>query len=325
MTLRANIFLGLAGLLLGLSAAACDQATADPTGTNTLALGATAEDDELPPACDDPMGPGAPDDGAPAGTLTEAQTASLLHLREEEKVARDVYLTFSARWGTPIFANIARSEQRHMDAVGRLLTRYGLTDPVVDDTVGAFTEPALATLYAKLTASGEEAVGEALRVGALIEDMDLFDLGEALAEAPPADVARVYANLSRGSRNHLRAFVGRLDDAELLYEPTYLTAEAVDAIVSSPRERSPGAGGGRGMGRGGMGRGGMEPGGGAGPGACLGGPTGRSPGAGQGGPDDPGGQGPGTCLAGQNGQTPGACGGRGGRGFGRGAAPDTGL
>jgi hypothetical protein len=284
MTLRANIFLGLAGLMLGVTGAACDQATADPTGTNTLALGATAEDDELPPPCGDPMGPGAPDDGTPAGTLTEAQTASLLHLREEEKVARDVYLTFSARWGTPIFANIARSEQRHMDAVGRLLTRYGLTDPVVDDTVGAFTEPALATLYAKLADSGEEAVGEALRVGALIEDMDLFDLGEALAQAPPADVARVYANLSRGSRNHLRAFVGRLDDAELIYEPTYLTAEAVDAIVSSPRERGPGGMGG-GMGAG-MGRGRGPRG--SGPGACLGGPTGRGPGADPGAPAAPG-------------------------------------
>ena len=53
-------------------------------------------------------------------------------IREEEKLARDVYITLGEQWGLPIFASIAESEQRHMDAFGRLIDKYGLEDPVTD-------------------------------------------------------------------------------------------------------------------------------------------------------------------------------------------------
>ena len=44
------------------------------------------------------------------GALTETDIAGLVFMREEEKLARDVYLTMSDRWGAPVFENIAASE-----------------------------------------------------------------------------------------------------------------------------------------------------------------------------------------------------------------------
>jgi hypothetical protein len=44
--------------------------------------------------------------------------------------ARDVYLALAELWDVRVFANIARSEQTHMDAVATLIDRYGLEDPV---------------------------------------------------------------------------------------------------------------------------------------------------------------------------------------------------
>ena len=92
----------------------------------------------------------------PVVQLTEAEEHYILYMREEEKLARDVYLTLYETWGAEIFANISDSEQRHMDAVKSLITRYGLVDPVVDDTLGAFTNPDFELLYDQLVEDGSE-------------------------------------------------------------------------------------------------------------------------------------------------------------------------
>jgi hypothetical protein len=209
---------------------ACDQAGLDtPT---TTALAATA-----------------------SGALTSDNVSSLVRLREEEKLARDVYRTLGDRWELTLFDNITLSEQRHMDRVGELLVAYGIEDPVVDDSTGAFTSTEMQALYAALVSQGSESVGAALGVGAAIEELDIFDLEEALADEVPADVARVYENLMKGSRNHLRAFARQLAANDVPYTPTSLTAEEVEAIVSTPAERGPANGGGMGQG-GGQGQGG---------------------------------------------------------------------
>jgi len=138
--------------------------------------------------------------------LTEAEEQHILFMREEEKLARDVYLTMYELWGAEIFANISESEQRHMDAVKNLITRYGLVDPVVDDAVGMFTNPDFAGLYDELVLAGEASMEEALQVGVRIEELDIADLELALQETSTRTVQRVFQNLLNGSYNHLRAF-----------------------------------------------------------------------------------------------------------------------
>ena len=146
--------------------------------------------------------------GAAAATaqLTAAEQANLLHMRNEEKLARDVYRTLGAKWNCSIFTNIAAAEQRHMDAVGMLITKYGLDDPVTDDTVGVFNASAFTTLYTTLTQTGSKSLLDALQVGVQIEQLDIADLKKALVETDKSDIEGVYGNLLRGSTNHLQAF-----------------------------------------------------------------------------------------------------------------------
>lgn len=82
------------------------------------------------------------------GTQTAQESIDLLQLREEEKLARDVYLTLHAKWGNDIFEKISASEQKHMDKVKGLLDGFGIADPVTDDSVGVFVNTELAALYA---------------------------------------------------------------------------------------------------------------------------------------------------------------------------------
>lgn len=142
--------------------------------------------------------------------LTELEEQNILYMREEEKLARDVYLVMYDLWGANIFANISDSEQRHMDAIKNLITRYDLTDPVVDK-IGEFTNPDLKELYDDLIEAGEVSLDEALKVGVAIEELDIADLEQALTETDKRNIERVFQNLLNGSNNHLDAFNACLD------------------------------------------------------------------------------------------------------------------
>jgi hypothetical protein len=180
-----------------------------------------------------------------AGALTAGEIEGVYWMREEEKLARDVYLAMFDLWGLPTFENIAASESRHMEAVLGLIEGYGLDDPVVDAAPGVFSDPQLSALYGELVERGSQSLVEALTVGALIEDLDIRDLEEALAVTDRADIERVYESLLRGSTNHLRAFTSRLEAEGVEYEAVYHTEAELAALLAAP------SGGWRGLRRGG--------------------------------------------------------------------------
>ncbi len=180
------------------------------------------------------------DDGRlpdPSGPVSPAVEADLLFLREEEKLARDVYTTLYVAWQLAPHQNIARSEQTHTDLVLERLVALAIPDPVVDDTVGVFVNPQLAGLYVDLVATGQRSELASLEVGATIEDLDLRDLDVMAARTTDAGVLATYAALACGSRNHLRTFASQLASRGFTYAPQYLTPSAYDAIVVSDRER----------------------------------------------------------------------------------------
>ena len=170
--------------------------------------------------------------------VTDATAADLVYLREEEKLARDVYLTLGARWSLKVFAQISESEQRHMDSVLSLLEQAGLPDPAEGKGIGEFTNGEIAALYAALVAQGLSGETDALVVGATIEDLDLSDLLRMAGETDVATVLTVYGHLTDGSENHLRAFVGLLTERGVTYEPQFIDQATYDAILAegtSPR------------------------------------------------------------------------------------------
>jgi hypothetical protein len=178
--------------------------------------------------------------GLTAGSVDATEADYLVYVREEEKLARDVYITLYQTWGLAVFDNIATSEETHTTAVEDMIEKYRLTDPVVDDTVGVFVNPGLAGLYTTLVGRGSENSVEALYVGAAIEELDMIDLQAAIDATDNADIRQLYENLMSGSRNHLRAYVGQIESLGIVYEAQYLTQEEVDEIVASPVERDSG-------------------------------------------------------------------------------------
>jgi hypothetical protein len=176
-------------------------------------------------------------DTLPVEPLSLQEEESLLFMREEEKLARDVYIYLYDIWGDQIFQNISASEQQHTDAVLGLIEKYNLPDPAAGKAEGEFENLELQGLYDLLTAQGKASLIDALIVGAQIEDLDINDLNSQLLFIDNADITLVYESLLKGSRNHLRAFTGRLIDLGFDYTPVYISQEDYDAIVSSPVEK----------------------------------------------------------------------------------------
>lgn len=166
-------------------------------------------------------------------TLTAQEKSDLIFMREEEKLARDVYLTLFDVWGTPVFANIALSEQQHMDAILNLLNLYKLPDPSVGKLVGEFVNTDLQSLYNELVERGRHSVVEALKVGGVIEETDIEDLVTAMDTARPANIDNVYQNLLNGSYNHLRAFASNLQALTgQPYTAQVVSQSVVDSILN---------------------------------------------------------------------------------------------
>ena len=184
--------------------------------------------------------------------LNDGEIFGIVFMREEEKLARDVYLQLAELWGMNIFGNIASSEDTHMGAVLTLIEMAGADDPVDGLGQGEFLNQDLQGLYYDLVARGEQSLAEALLVGAAIEEIDILDLQEYLAETDDVYIREVYQNLLKGSINHLNSFVRTYErQTGEEYQPQFLSEEALQELLSTAFQ-----GGGQGqLGRGDQGQG----------------------------------------------------------------------
>lgn len=166
----------------------------------------------------------------PSAELSEDEIAALILMREEEKLARDVYKVMYETWGAQVFANVQVSEQTHFDQMGILLERYDLPDPALD--YGLFSDHHLQELYDLLISIGTQSLADAYWVGATIEDYDIYDLLHCLEVTDNKDIRQVFTNLMEGSYNHLRGYVYCLSTLGLGYTPQYISGELYDWILA---------------------------------------------------------------------------------------------
>lgn len=138
--------------------------------------------------------------------LTPIEEEGILYMRQEEKIARDVYQKLGETWNLSIFTNIASSEKNHMDAIKKLIDTYGLTDPEPYEIPGEFSNQVFQDMYDELIARGLTSPKEAMVVGQDIEKKDIEDLSYYSANTELKDILQVYKKLSDASYRHFDRF-----------------------------------------------------------------------------------------------------------------------
>ncbi|MEB3807240.1 MAG: DUF2202 domain-containing protein [Desulfurococcales archaeon] len=168
---------------------------------------------------------------ATSTSLSQEEIDAILFMREEEKLARDVYLTLYDMWGLQIFSNIADSEQKHMDSILTLISNYDLEDPAVND-IGVFSNPEIQELYNQLIERGSRSLEDALLVGALIEEKDIIDINNYLEITSNSYIITVFENLKTGSIHHLKAFTSMYESVTgETYQPQLLSIEEYQQLI----------------------------------------------------------------------------------------------
>lgn len=166
---------------------------------------------------------------------TTLEKDGIVFMYEEEKLARDVYDSMFVKWNLNPFGHIRRSERMHMGEMQGLLKKYRVEDPALKETdqPGVFHNASLQALYNELVAKGSLSVKDALKAGALIEEVDIRDLKERKKNALQKEILEAYDFLIMGSENHLRAFCRNLKGEGIIYEPAILSRTDFDAIISA--------------------------------------------------------------------------------------------
>lgn len=167
-------------------------------------------------------------DNFQVSVLSEADIESIRYMREEEKLAHDVYLFYAEQYAIPVFRNILRSETAHQKAVIWLMDKYGIKD-LSKEMAGEFNYPGLQKMYNDLV-KGATLI-DALEAGAFIEEHDIQDLENYLKKTDNPDIKRIYSNLIRGSENHLRAFSNNLTRRGAEYQPKILILSRFSEII----------------------------------------------------------------------------------------------
>ena len=171
----------------------------------------------------------------PIQSLSNSEKQALNYMAEEEKLARDVYITLYNKWGLRVFGNIQKAEQQHINMVKMLAERYNIKMNSL--SIGLFNDKKVQKLYNKLVRIGSISRIDALKVGATIEDLDIYDLEKYMAEADNQDILFIFKNLTKGSRNHMRAFMRNIQRFGGDYNSKYISQLEFNKIINSNIEK----------------------------------------------------------------------------------------
>lgn len=163
----------------------------------------------------------------PVSKLSEELTNTLSHMGNEERLAYDVYNALAVEYpSSGPLKNIPNSEYEHITAVQQLIQKYKLSDDInftnidlpalgymntaiEDMEAGTYDIAKIQKLYDDLVLQGSASEIEALKVGCIIEVVDIDDLDayiDLAQKSNATDIETVFTRLRAGSYNHYWAF-----------------------------------------------------------------------------------------------------------------------
>ena len=113
------------------------------------------------------------------------------------------------------------------------MNQYSIPDPA-STQLGVFNNVALQSLYNQLKSQVDISTSESLKVGATIEELDINDIDDFIANTSNSELLNMYNKLNCGSKNHIRSFTDQLNLLGIAFLPQFITVEEYNTILNSP-------------------------------------------------------------------------------------------
>ena len=162
--------------------------------------------------------------------LTADEIEFIYAVREDEKVARDLYFSFFGTFGLKPFENIGKAEDNHIKATEKLFDYYEIDYPALSEN-GKFENAIRQKLYDSLLLKGTPEL-EAFKVMALLEETNIAEYGEVLKTIVNPNIKIVIENLAKASVNHFKAAIRQITALGGTYAPSLMTQEQYRAVIA---------------------------------------------------------------------------------------------
>lgn len=164
--------------------------------------------------------------------LTADEIEFLFAMREDEKVAIDLYTAFATQYPTATqFSRIAAAEATHIAVAETVLGYYEVTYPALG-AAGVFADAERQAQYQELLAKATtlQAAFEAM---ATLEEENIAAYKAVEANITNANLKLIVSNMIKASSNHLKAAVRQLTALGVTYTPAYLDQATFYNIINS--------------------------------------------------------------------------------------------
>ena len=167
--------------------------------------------------------------------LTADEIEFIYAVREDEKVARDLYFSFFGTFGLKPFENIGKAEDNHIKATEKLFDYYEIDYPALSEN-GKFENAIRQKLFDSLLLKGTPEL-EAFKVMAMLEESNIVEYGEVLKTIANPNIKIVIENLARASANHFKAAIRQITALGGTYTPAIMTQEQYEAVIATGFEQ----------------------------------------------------------------------------------------
>ncbi|MBK7159715.1 MAG: DUF2202 domain-containing protein [Ignavibacteria bacterium] len=159
---------------------------------------------------------------------TNEEKAGLLFTLQEEKAAFDFYTEMFNKYNKKVFENIMSAEKTHQDHVLNLLSELNIDPDGYTQSAGEFSNKEVKDIY-ELLMKTIPSFSERL----ICKKRKISDLRKFYSKAENEKIRSLYECLDRASQNHLRAFVKNLKREGIDFNPSILSADEFDLIISN--------------------------------------------------------------------------------------------
>lgn len=169
-----------------------------------------------------------------SGISTDEQKA-LVQIFEQEKLARDVYSQIGEKFGIKILKNAAIGKQKQMSLILDFMTLNQVA-VAFDDAQGVFKSPELRENYSAFLTEGLGSLNNAFRVGAKMEDYNIYHIDKILATQTTGKLVLLLSKLSCSAGNELKTQVNMLVGNGEMFMPDYISVKLYRSIMHDNHE-----------------------------------------------------------------------------------------